>query len=309
MLPPVVLIDVQPELEPARAQVLADRCTEVVASQGSGGCATQPALPPGGEQNNAGETWRVRIQWSGLPVQSAEVALFEAADPWVALRRQRVDFPESAPEADRWDSIGLLVAALVVSAREERSAATAASTNPAPATEEPPPSETQAPPASWRGHVGAAAWLGSALNGGDPLFGAALLAQLGLPELPLRPLLLGGYGHVGGELSFDVGFLSLGSGVVLLGAPVDLEVQAALTGQFLHATASRAARTESADSARLGGSLGLAAFPQIAGAWSAWLSAEATLMSPELQLTVEDRSAGAVGPLGWRGFLGLRWSP
>ncbi len=113
MLLPVVVVQLEPEPDAAAASVLSERCTAVVASGGSGGCAFT------GDDNARQADWLVRVRWSGAPLKSAEIVLFHRARLEAPIRRRNLRFSERSPELDRWESVGLLAAALVVSARAE----------------------------------------------------------------------------------------------------------------------------------------------------------------------------------------------
>jgi hypothetical protein len=80
-------------------------------------------------------------------------------------------------------------------------------------------------------------------------------------------------------------------------------------GQLVRAHAQADGVTESQLVGRVGGSAGVAAYPRVATTWSLWLAAEASVLTPRVTFEVQDREAGELGPLGFRGFLGLRYSP
>jgi len=313
MLPPVVLIDLEPEPGAAAAALLSQRCTQVVASAGTGGCALDP---PAGEQDGLSgpdAPWLVQVNWSGDPMQSAQIVLFRSNDPLLPVRRRELSFSLDSPELDRWESVGLLVAALVVSARAEPAPTVEPIAEPEPQPQPAPtplaPQSKERPEAVVRGYLGAAGMFGSALKQSPGQFGASLQGALAFPEIVIRPLVQLGYSHASADPELHHGWLGLGAGLPFISDPFELELYLAMLGQLMHARAGSGAATDSATRLRWGGALGLGAYPELSSSFSIWLAAEGVVMMPKVAFEVQNVPSGELHPFGWRGFLGLRWTP
>jgi hypothetical protein len=299
MLPPVVVIQLEPAPGAAAASVVSERCTAVVTSGGSGGCAFT------GDEGARQADWLVRVRWSGASLETAEIVLFHRTELASPIRRRELSFSERSPELDRWESVGLLVAALVVSARAEPE--TRASPREAPAAR-----PAKLAPARARGGARTRWALGlfAATDLSDfTEWGAGLQGQLVLSRLPVQPLWQLAFSHSSATPTLNTGALSLGIGVPLLEEPLELQLYAQALGQLLRAHARAEGVTESQLVGRLGGSAGLAIYPRLGARWSLWLAAEASLLTPRVTFDVLDQGAGELGYLGFRGFLGLRYSP
>jgi hypothetical protein len=299
MLPPVVAIQLEPEPDAAAASVISERCTKVVASGGSGGCAFTS------DENAQRADWVVRVRWSGRPLKEAEIVLFHRTRLEAPIRRRELSFSERSPELDRWESVGLLAAALVVSARAEPEAR-------APLPAAPGPRSATSAPANaktgTRSHWALGLLVASDLKDFTE-WGASAQGQVVFARVPVQPLLQFGFSHAGTTPTLNTGALSLGVGVPLVEGPLELQLYAQALGQLLRAHARASGETESQLVVRAGGSAGLAAYPRLGSRWSLWLAAEATLLTPRVTFDVLDQAEGELGYLGFRGFLGLRYSP
>ncbi len=303
MLPPVVVIQLEPEPDVAAASVLSERCTAVVASSGSGGCALA------GDQNAQRADWVVQVRWSGTPLEMAEIVLSHRPRRDAPIRKRELRFTEQSPELDRWESVGLLTAALVVSARAEPEGQ---APPPPPASDAPTPQDVtpEATGTETGSHLRWALGLLAASNReGSTEWGATLQGQIAIAHVPVQPLCQLGFSRGGGTPELNTGALSLGVGVPLVEGPVELQLYAQVLGQLVRAHAEADGVTESQLVGRVGGSAGVAAYPRLATTWSLWLAAEASVLTPRVTFEVLDRQAGELGPLGFRGFLGLRYSP
>jgi hypothetical protein len=305
MLPAVVVIDLEPTPSIEAAAVLVDRCSQVVTSGGSGGCELRhdDAASPEGEP---APPWLVRVTWSGETLHSAQIVLFRGESPADPVRQRELSFSDASPEQDRWESVGLLVAALVVSTRAPP--VPVAEPTPAEPVPEPPPkalnvSERALPP---RGHLGVAGLVGSALSEAPPELGIKLMADIDFPSASLRPLLQLSYGHTSDSPQLHSAGLALGLGAPWRGRDLELEAYATALGQLVHARASQASRTQSASRWRVGGAVGVNAFARLNPTWSIWLGAEALLLTPRVVFELHNQPAGELGTVGGRGFLGLR---
>jgi hypothetical protein len=297
MLPAVVVIDLEPTPPVEAAMVLVERCSEVVASSGTGGCALR-------EANNDAE-WLVRVQWSDTTLQSAQIILYRSETPLAPVRQRQLSFSLESPEQDRWESVGLLVAALVVSTR--------ATPPPPPPPAAPPPAHapltrphTSEAPREFVGHLAFAGTVGSALSDSAVQFGAKLMGDLDSPTAAVRPMLQLAYGYATDDIRLHQFGVAAGLGVPWRGYALQVEPYALLTGHLIHARVSQGARTEAATQLRWGATLGLNAFPRLDPTWSIWLGAETTLLTPKVAFELHNQPAGELGTLGWRGFLGLR---
>jgi hypothetical protein len=208
MLPPVVVIQLEPEPDVAAASVLSERCTAVVASSGSGGCALAD------DQAAQRADWVVRVRWSGTPLEVAEIVLSHRARQGAPLRQRELRFTPQSPELDRWESVGLLTAALVVSARAEPEG----QAPPPPAPVAPPPGDVTAEAGATETgtHLRWALGLLAASNReGSTEWGGTLQGQIAIVHVPVQPLCQLGFSHGGGTPGLTTGALSLGIGVPL----------------------------------------------------------------------------------------------
>jgi hypothetical protein len=308
MLPAVVVIDLSPVPSIEAAAVLVERCSQVVASSGTGGCELrhEPASEPNEPATEPAAPWLVRVTWSGDTLQSAQIALFRGDTPYDPVRQRELSFSVASPEQDRWESVGLLVAALVVSTRPP----VPPPAEPAAVAPEPPPPlpkpEVSEPAPEVGGHLAIAGLLGSALSDAPLQFGASLLADIDSPTAPVRPMLRLSYGHASGDIELHDAGLALGLGFPWRGDALEVEPYALLLGQLLHVRASQAGASDSATELRWGGSAGLNAYPRLDSNWSIWIGTEATLATPRMVFELSNQPGGQLRPLGWRGFLGLR---
>jgi hypothetical protein len=299
MLLPVVVIQLEPEPDAAAASVISERCTAVVASGGSGGCALT------GDENARRADWEVRVRWSGVPLETAEIVLFHRSRLEAPIRRRELSFSERSPELHRWESVGLLAAALVVSARAEPERRSAPPAVPTPRDATPAPAATAAATRTrWALGLLAASDVKDSTE-----WGASAQGQIAFVRLPVQPFWQLGFSHASATPTLNTGALSLGIGVPLVEEPLELQLYAQALGQLIRAHARAEGETESRLVGRAGGSVGLAAYPRVASTWSLWLAAEASLLTPRVTFDVLDRGRGELGYLGIRGFLGLRYSP
>lgn len=315
MLPAVVVIDLEPTPSMEVAVLLVERCSQVVASGGTGGCELQHESASGEDvapSNEPAPPWLVRVTWSGETLHSAQIALFRGESPSEAVRQRELSFSDASPEQDRWESVGLLVAAMVVSTRTPPPTV-AEPTPPEPTPEpepgpEPPPQPATLEPRAvpMQAHLGFAGLAGSALSGAPPSFGVKLMGDLDFPAASLRPLLQLNYAYASDQPKLHEAGVALGLGAPWRGNDLELEAYATVLGQLVHARASQANRVESATRWRWGGALGLNAFPRLNPTWSIWLGAEVTVLTPRVVFELRNQSAGELGTVGWRGFLGLR---
>jgi hypothetical protein len=222
------------------------------------------------------------------------------------VRQRELSFSEASPEQDRWESVGLLVAALVVSTRAPLvpvAKPTLVEPEPEPPAKSVVANERALPP---QGHLGVAGLVGSALSDAPAELGIKLMGDIDFPSASLRPLLQLSYGYTSDSPQLHNAGLALGLGAPWRGRDLELEAYAATLGQLVHARASQANQTQSASRWRIGGAIGVNAFARLNSAWSIWLGAEATLLTPRVVFELHNQPAGELGTVGGRGFLGLR---
>lgn len=299
MLPPVVAIEVEPGPPAEAATLLVERCSEVVASAGTGGCALSS------EADSEQAAWLVRVEWSGQPLHDAQIVLLHSGSAEPPVRQRELTFAERSPELDRWESVGLLAAALVVSARSEPDVQLlpAVEPEPLPAAE---PDEPASP--AHNSHWALGLLLTSGLQSESPQYGSNLQAQFELGSL-LRPLVQLGFTHASTTPTLNSGVLAAGLGLPFVDGPLELELYLTGQAQLVHAQATRAGSSESHLITRFGGAAGIGAYPQIDSVWSIWLAAEATTLTPRVTYEVAGSDSGQLLPWGWRGMVGLRVSP
>jgi hypothetical protein len=309
MLPAVVVIDLEPTPSIEAAAVLVDRCSQVVASGGSGGCELRDVPvteEPTATASQPEPPWLVRVTWSGETLHSAQIVLLRGENPTEVVRRRELSFSDASPEQDRWESVGLLVAALVVSSRAPL--APVVEPSPAEPVPSPPAKPEGVPPRALppRAHWGVAGLVGSALSDAPPEFGIKLMVDIDFPSASVRPLLQLSYGHTSDSPQLHNPGLALGLGAPWRGTDLELEAYATALGQLVHARASQSGRSQSASRWRWGGALGLNAFARLNPTWSIWLGAEAVLLTPRVVFELHNQPAGELGTVGGRGFLGVR---
>lgn len=291
----VVAIEVEPGLDPISSGALVQSCSAVFSSDDSGACALV-----------SGEPWpdsthRAQIDWierdGGLQVT------IEIAAPTGSPREMRVlSFHESSVSEERWQAVGLVVAALV-NARVVQERARA----PEPAVE--PPPEEPAPPVT----------LPDAPGPFTLEFGGALRQEL------TRGFTSGGgimrlsfLGPSRFEPTWGVGFFagsnpvhqlsvrpSLGLGFYLVRAPVRLTLRGELVGWITRFSAEDALGADSEWHVRGGGALGPFVYVPITRRLAFFAGAQAALVFPPVRIRVRGEERGQSSVFGGEGSIGL----
>lgn len=296
----LVSIHVPPDV-PAELSAAATRSCDTALGEGQ--CELEDGEP-------ARARFRVDVSSPTPDLDTARIELRK--DPRrPAIETRDVSFtPDDLPR-ERWASVGVLIAALVVARSREPEAVRP--TPPAPAPPEPPPKKVHrtAPPSrplrfDLRALAGkrtgtsspefGAELAGSVLPGGGPWFGSfSLLAARRIGNDP-------GLSWVSAD--FGAGFRA--------GAPSArwaAEFRLALAGEYWLFAATEPGRSEHDGRLRAGGLIGVDAFFSLHPRWILSLGFEGLFVEPPLRVDVAGRVAERVPEYGALVLFGVRLFP
>lgn len=265
--------------------------------------------------------WQVTVTTPDEQADSARIDLRQNADATVLVERDLAFTSEDAPR-ERWASIGVLIAALVVARDRELEAETPAPsrTKPEVAPSAPPPRPKRRPrssvaprskaPGPYR--LDLSALLARRLERGTPelggRFGVSVLPRGG-PWFAL--LSVAAATRPGTEPSVSWFSASLGPGI-RAGAPVSplaAEFSAGGSAEYWTIGASEPGRSERAGEFRWGGFVNLQGLWAVHPRWILLLGAEGRAVAPRLRIDVSGQAVELVPELGGLVFAGLRFIP
>jgi hypothetical protein len=253
------------------------------------------------------EASHARVVW--LDPTSVRIELVQSSTAPAEEPRFMI-FRPTDPERERWQSIGLVVAALALH-RDEAAAPTPAAdagVESTPSAPQPSPVESRTLPA-W---IGLGAELGSALDSGGPRIGARL--ELGLRPAPVEPLLATLTAGVARRSMDDVGLsapfaqvgVAIGAGATLSALQLDLRVHA---GPILEGVTVAVEEADGAtrDATRwlAGGRVGLAAAWPSAGPVAGFLAVSGWHLSGATGVRVGGDWVATVPAAGASGQAGV----
>jgi len=295
-----VAIALEPPIEPAQGQVVAQSCE---ASLGKGRCRAASELSPGSV-----------VAWYAL-VRSDEassglaIEFYDRNSSGTLIERRELSFPEQASGQQRWASVGAVIAAFVA-AREGGEPAQKPEPAPAPVVVAPP-----APPASPSVAYNAdwALFAGPGLDRGRYRLGALARGYVASAEAPrVLGLISARYAERPGALSLVWWGASCGMGARLGARSSPLSVE--LTGELVFERLQMSARddatggAESTSQNRFGGRLSINAAFAFASHLGLVLGAEATALRPSVAITVGTDEAGRALPVSFAFSAGVRFS-
>lgn len=302
VLLPVVAIDIQPPPPSASAAVAVARCTEVTSATG-GRCVLSPEL-----KSQGAPRWLAAVVWSGDLPDRVTVSLYDRRPDLQLVRSQELAFDPAFRVDERWEAVGLLVAAMTSSAiaaappvpdREELVTGKVGSTTGTP----PPPkshSETQ-----WR--LGVAPGLSAGLGPSQITWGGLLQAGVGLGPHRLGPTVSLNY-HRGEQRGpVQIFGAAAGTSVSLALDPLELRLQSSVVGSLVAASVKKAELTDSQSAARIGAELGMDASWLFAPTQALWFGIAGRVQWPRVELVVMDQLIDPGSVLGWRANVGLEF--
>ncbi len=221
-----------------------------------------------------------------------------------------LEFKERDALEERWASVGVVVAALVLAQPVDRPLETkppppvAPPKSPSPIPSTPAPARTPSRPPAWL-HLDLGLTAGSEMRGAPLRFGPLARVGLAFSGAPVFACASAAY-TVQSSGSMDLNWVSgaLGAGVDVgfarQRAAFSLRGEAVI--ETLGITASEGARTESARRTRFGPRLGLDFRGYFAKNWALVVGGEAGVLGPRVVIEVGDAATKELPPFVW-GFL------
>jgi hypothetical protein len=295
-----VLIDVPPGTDPSLAGAAVESCDGAL---GSGQCRHAPERPEA--------EWHALVRFGAARERMARVELRQSGSgKIVEIRELRFAREDTAPE--RWASVGVLIAALVVSHQEPK----APQESDSPEPERPPPPEGEAPPRfdrrgpGWRFDATALATRGLEQRALQP--GGGLRISLELPSLPLFVMGSGAYTHrIGPDPSVSWLSSALGFGVraTPAGARYGMELRTEMAIEQWFFGAEEPGRRDQRSATRFGPRVGLDGTAALSHGWQLLLGVQASVLRPEVLVDVAGETRERVPP--WSAGLlgGVRFRP
>lgn len=290
-MPLLVSIDVPAETLPTYEVAIAGSCE---AALGEGTCTTA----------TASAEWVAIVRWDDVDYRTLRIELRPSPEE-APVESRVVAFTPADPPRQRWASAGLVIAALVA----RHVTADAASTSvPVPGADE-PAAPSQAPLHPWV-RVDLGGVLGQGLDTGAPRLGGLLRVGLIPWQLPITF-------HAGTRWTERGGLPTVRWAEVSSGLAVRLgpwssswtaEVRAEGLVEWVRLTAEEPAtrQWETAQRRRGGGRLGADLVWVFADPGGAFVSAEATVIRPEILVSIGGEDAGREPPVRFAGSTGIR---
>lgn len=268
--------------------------------------------------------WQVTVTTPDDRADGAHIDLRENADTAVLVTRDLAFVPDDAPR-ERWASIGVLIAALVVARTRESEAETTASPAPEPSKvllvpprarprsrpRRRPRTVTRTPaPGPWR--LDLSALLSRRLERGTPELGGRFRASVLPRGGPWFGFLSAAAAtRAATEPAVSWFSASVGPGVRAGGPASSLAAEFSVGGAAEYWTigASEPGRSEHAGEFRWGGFVDVEALWTVHPRWIFLLGAEARAVAPRLRIDVSGQAVEHVPELGWLMFAGLRFIP
>lgn len=299
----LVSISVAPDVPPELSAVAVRSCDTAL---GEGRCEIEGAGATHAE-------WHATVTASDPALASVRVEVRKSAGDSVPETRELSFSPEDAAR-ERWASVGVLIAALVVAASREPEPSAPPPEVPAAPPIEPPPTPARPPkehaPRTLRFDLRALA--ARRTSESFPEFGI----EIGASMLPGGgPWFASGSAAGARRFGADVGaaWLSVAiGGGARIGKPTAqfaTEFRGAMLGEYWRFDASEPGRSEHTGNFRLGGLLGIDALWALHSKWILSLGLEGMLAGPRLRVEVEGRTVETVRQIGLLGALGMRFIP
>jgi len=337
-MPLLVAIDVPPDTLPEYAAAVAGSCN---AALGEGSCTAsavapgerppttldpvdanvEPSEPPGTElevtEPNAPARWIAVVRWDDVDYRTLRIELQPGFEqPPVETRV--VAFTPADPPRQRWASAGLVVAALVSRRETIPRPPPFKPREPEPPIEPPPPESpqplppVQRPPRHPWARIDSGGLAGPGLDSGPARLGGLLRVSVVPGNVPLALQAGGRIAARGGQPTVRWVDGSLGM-TVRIGrwrAPLAAELRAEGVMERVWFTADDPTRnlSEVAKRWRFGGRFATDAIVELSGPAAFFVGVEASILRPEVIISVGGDDIGSEPPVRWAGSTGLRVS-
>ena len=294
-------------------------CNQVLTASS---CVVGRATAPG--------DWQAEITWPGAPSIARLEVTRRAGDESTEAVVQEVQFAEADPPEQRYQALGVIVAARVLaragSAESGRVASEAApesltKSTPPSAPPPPPPPSAKRPPESppepeQRSRPGLALDLAllatpSLERSPMPAWGALIRGQVGLGRSPVAALLDVRWAHAEAQLVENDGSFGLGLACSLTPVdwPLGLALHAEGTASAVTVSAIRNGDQEEGMAWRGGARLGLDASMPLHRGWRILLGGDVGVLGPRMAVEVAKQTVGTRDLFEFQAFAGLRWAP
>ncbi len=286
--------------------------SELDAKRVEGAC--DAALGTGHCEVGQGDLLDFAPQWIAQVQKDAAGALVIELRPHgepAERAQRRLEFSESDPAAYRFQSVGVVVAAMVLAQPEPSETGTQEPTVSASGTSEQPIAATVTEPRRGSVALDLAACLGPGVTSGFPSLGGCFGAiwELPIPLLIVADVEVTGSRGTSGTASLQGIFVSAGLGLgqrFLFSERTGLEAQLEGSLQTLGVRAKDSLAAQSETTFRPGARLGLTAFSRFHSRWGAFLGGELGVYSPAVTFQVDGQEASRFSNIWWNAQLGIR---
>jgi hypothetical protein len=288
--------DVSPELSAAAVR-------SCQAALGEGQCRLD-------EADGSAAEWQATVTSEDERLDAARIELRRSAGTPVLVTRDLSFVPDDAPR-ERWASVGVLIAALVVA--RSREAEAAVSTVKGTPSREPSVPQLRVPPAGQGTlRLDLHALLARRSAQGSPEFGAQFRASV-LPGLgPWFGIAsIAAARRAGTDPTVSWVSVTVGPGF-RIGSPAQVLAAEFSGGGVVEGWvigASEPGRSEHSGKYRAGGFVGAEGLWAVHSRWILSLGVEGRVVIPRLQIDISGHPVERVSELGWLLFAGLRFIP
>jgi hypothetical protein len=299
----LVSISVAPDDVSAESSSIVVRSCETALGEGK--CRLEGQPPSVAE-------WHATVTASDPTLSSVRIEVRKESSD-AAPETREITFSQEDSTRERWASVGVVIAALVVAgSRAPESPAPAPPAPPPPPAKVPPKPQPLPPPPSRMFRFDLRALGARRTTEGFPELGI----ELGASVLPIGAPVFAGVSIAGSHrFGAAVGATwfsgSVGGGVRIGSsvAPVACEFRGALVGEYWRFEASEPGRAEHSGKARIGGLVGVDALFAVGSKWILSLGVEGLAVGPRLRVDVGGRLVETIPSYGVLVAAGLRFLP